>query len=585
MPSLAQTLPQNDIGFVRIIASLWGIELESTDSAQAAEELAETICDADLLAEVVESLPEGGQAALDALVDEGGRIAWVAFARRFGEIRTMGAGKRDREKPHLSPTSAAEMLWYRALLARAFFDTPKGSQEFAFIPDDLREALEFIGFKPAAAAPAPELEYAPDEETSVDEEEAIETATPVAVRVSVPAAETAGLGRVASPAEKSIPLSATDEILDDATTLLAALRMGMECPPLATPAPLLNALLAASRLIVAGYPQPEPIKTFLEQPRPASLRALYVAWADSAEIDDLRLLPGLKFEGGWTNDPLETRRVLLGFLELIPPGQWWSLLAWMRDIKAQHPDFQRPAGDYDSWFIQREADGVFLRGFANWDDVEGALIRQFIQTLHWLGAVDVAFATEGGAITAFRRQTKDEGRPTEAVSSGLRTPSSVGLTVSSDGKISVPRLVARAARYQIARFCEWEEARSGEYRYRVTVNSLTRAREQGLKPAALLSLLQKNASAPIPPPFVRALQRWELNGTEARLESVTILKVKRPEVMEELKKSKAARFLGEVLGPTTVTIQPGAKGKVFAALAEMGLLTDSVADSRKETEV
>jgi len=33
--------------------------------------------------------------------------------------------------------SPAEALFYRALLARAFFPTSDGLQEFAYIPDDL----------------------------------------------------------------------------------------------------------------------------------------------------------------------------------------------------------------------------------------------------------------------------------------------------------------------------------------------------------------------------------------------------------------------------------------------------------------
>ena len=54
----------------------------------------------------------------------------------------MGAARRDREKPHLNPASPAEVLFYRALLFRAFFNTDKGPQEFAYIPDDL---LELVG--------------------------------------------------------------------------------------------------------------------------------------------------------------------------------------------------------------------------------------------------------------------------------------------------------------------------------------------------------------------------------------------------------------------------------------------------------
>src|SRR5512138_303465 len=98
MPSLAQTLPSNDIGFLRIVASLWGIELTSSDAAEAAVELSETLCDAELLEEVVSTLPQDGRSALEALTAENGRMPWVAFARRFGDVREMGAGKRDRER-------------------------------------------------------------------------------------------------------------------------------------------------------------------------------------------------------------------------------------------------------------------------------------------------------------------------------------------------------------------------------------------------------------------------------------------------------------------------------------------------------
>ena len=92
----------------------------------------------------------------------------------------------------------------------------------------------------------------------------------------------------------------------------------------------------------------------------------------------------------------------------------------------------------------------------------------------------------------------------------------------------------------------------------------------------LLSLLAKNAAAEIPPAFVRSLKRWETNGTEARVEVQTILRLSRPEVLEELRKSRAGRFLGESLGPVTVVVKPGAQARVLAALAELGLLAEAV---------
>ena len=69
-------------------------------------------------------------------------MPWAAFARQFGEIREAGPGKRDREQGYLNPVSAAETLFYRAFLARAFFDTASGAQEFAYIPEDLAKLIK-----------------------------------------------------------------------------------------------------------------------------------------------------------------------------------------------------------------------------------------------------------------------------------------------------------------------------------------------------------------------------------------------------------------------------------------------------------
>src|SRR6266508_6372991 len=137
MPDLIDSLLKQDIGHLRIVAGLWGCELDSTDVESAREELAASLLDPELVREILETLSPSINAALDALISKDGPIPWAEFTRQFGNIREMGAGKRDRERPHLKPASSAEALFYRGLLARAFFDTPKGAQQFAYIPDDL----------------------------------------------------------------------------------------------------------------------------------------------------------------------------------------------------------------------------------------------------------------------------------------------------------------------------------------------------------------------------------------------------------------------------------------------------------------
>ena len=534
MPDLLASLLPHDLGHLRILAELWGLELDAHERNSAADELSASLLDPELVRETLDILPADARRALDALLAARGRLPWAEFARRFGEIREMGAGKRDREQPHRHPISAAEALFYRGILAKAFFDTEKGAQEFAYIPDDLlsiinREARE--GRKESQII----------------------------------------LGRSATPVEKAFEIPASDRVLDDATTLLAALRMGMadyqSAPQLAT-------LLHTAKLLKKNIPQAEAAKKFLEAPRTDALTMLIEAWKSSTTFDELRLLPSIICEGEWTNDPRATRNTLLGFLHAIPQNQWWSLPAFLRDLKTKHPDFQRPAGDYDSWFIKRASDGQYLRGFAYWDSVDGALVRFVIQMLHWLGMADLASPENGKDFTAFR-VTQHATRNTHAGTQvNMYTGKQGKITIASSGKISVERLAPRAIRYQIARFCDWDNERADEYQYHVSARSLKRASEQGLKAEQLLSLLVKVTKSAVPPALVKALKRWEANGTEARAESQTILRVARPEVLDELRKSKAARFLGEPLGPTAVVVKSETLPKIAAALAELGVLLD-----------
>ncbi len=534
MPDLYQTLLKHDLGHIKIIADLWGLELESRDVDSAAEELSASLLDLEAVSETLEILPAEARTAITALVESNGKMEWAIFARTYGEIREMGAGRRDRERPHLKPASIAENLFYRGLLSKAFFDASKGSQEFAYIPEDLLEIIEHT--------------------LQIEEpEEEKEKIIPVTKDT---------LGRPATPVEKTFEIPASDHVLDDATTLLAALRL---VKPDWQADPKLHALLNSAKIIKKNVPQAEAVKSFLASSRTEALTMLHKAWLDSQTFNELHLISNLICEGEWSNDPLTTRRFIIDLLNSLPKDKWWSLPAFLRDLKAKHPDFQRPAGDYDSWYIKRASDGQFLRGFAYWDQVDGEVVKAIIQNMHWLGKIDLASAEEGGAVTAFRLSPFVEKKEEKGK-----------ISVASNGRITVTRLFSRAVRYQIARFCDWEDAgrTTDEYKYQVTAQSLKHANEQGLKAEQLLTLLVKYTNGNVPPAFVKALKRWEEHGVEARVESLFVLRVSRPEVMEEMRASKAGRFLGELLSPTAVVVKEGAIQKVMAALAELGLLAE-----------
>jgi hypothetical protein len=548
MPDLIQSLQGCDLSHLRIVAELWGLEWSAMDVRSALHSLSAGLLDRALVEENVEILPAEARAALSDLIVHDGRLPWTMFTRRYGGVREMGPGKRDRERPYLNPASPAEILWYRALVARAFFDSPSGPEEFAYVPDDLLALL------PVSESGAP---------------------TP--------------LGRPARPAEKSTLRIADDSILDHACTLLAALRTGLSEETLQAFASFwtepyrvfLHSLLSAAGFLdEAGLPQPEPARVFLEAPRGEALLQLVQAYLQSPSLNELRMLPGLIVEGEWQNDPLRTRQVILRFLSTVPANTWWSLTAFVSDMRRSYPDFQRPAGDYDSWYIRQEQSGEYLRGFENWNAVDGALIRfTLCGPLHWLGILDLAFPESNGPslevemASAFRTSMWAADLLAGKVPQGLLEEDGL-LRVSSDARLLVPKLAPRRVRYQVARFCLWEGESAGVYQYRLTPASLEQARLQSLQVSQLISLLRRYTSA-LPPSLVKALERWEQYGSQARLERVTILRLGSPDLLQALRNSKAARFLGDPLGPTVIEVNSGAWKKVLAILAEMGYLGEA----------
>jgi len=547
MLDLNQSLHSQDMAYLQIVADLWGVTLETADARVALQQLVLTLQEPGRLAAMVASLPDEARAALDDLLRNDGRLPWSLFSRRHGELREMGPGRRDRERPHLNPVSATEILWYRALVGRAFLDAPEGPQEYACLPVEFKSLLPIPQNPPGTK-----------------------------------------LGRAAKAGERAVIIPVSDHILDHACTLLAGLRLGFPEEKLAQlsaawqPAGWVSAypmtvaslagLLSASGLLDANaIPLPEATRHFLELPRGKALAHLVRGWSHSTSYNELRLIPDLVFEGEWQNDPLRGRYAILDFLAAVPADTWWNLKAFISDIHKKHPDFQRLAGDYDSWYIRSKGSNKFLRGFEHWEDVDGALIRfMILGPLHWLGIVDLAAPAPDAAPQAFRLSAWAEallnGAPPE-----IPDKEDESFLISSDARIRVPRRVPRAARYQLARFSDWERENAEAYLYRLTPASLERARGQGLRVLHLLTLLRRYALT-VPPSLEKALTRWQDNGTEAHLEHLLVLRLRNPDMLQMLRTSRAARFLEEPLGPTAVVVKAGAWEKVLAILAEMGYL-------------
>jgi hypothetical protein len=510
------------------------------------------------LDELLDSLPDAAKQTLAGIAQAGGRMALPDLIRDHGELREMGAGKRDREQPWRSPASPVEVLWYRGLIGRAFADTPKGPQEFAYIPTDLLQMLS---------------ETLPD--------------------YSAP---------FLSPLTQDPKHAylATSAAVDDATTLLAAMRRTpfpsfelSQKPGLTLERFLLipgmhNLLLTILQeiLIIEGppwTPNPERARAFIGASRSQAIRDLLLAWKDSVIWNDLAALPHIVCNTDtWPNDPGLSRQGVLDLLKPLKPGLWWDLNDFVEMIRQTYPAFQRPGGDFESWYLQNQS-GIFLHGIENWNMVDGALIRYIITgPLHWLGAVDLGQDSQSASKPSFRLTSVSALLYDPKAPVHVEEPDKA-IAIHSDGRIIVPRGVNGAVRYQIARFSHWVSVESEKYEYRLTPSTLQLAREQGLSHQHIRTILEKTCESPLPRPVDLALTRWAERGTEAYIKQHWILRVQSPDVLEVLRSKKSTnRYLKEILSPTTAIVQSSDWSKLQAAAARLGLLIDPP-DSNEQT--
>jgi hypothetical protein len=538
MPDLQHRLRTHDLGFLKIVASLWGVDLEAPDARSALPMLTRALLNSELVLEIVETLPDETRAALDALINNEGWMTWHRFTLKFGKLREVGAGRRDREKPYLEPISPTEVLWYRGIIGRDFLMREGTLQECAYIPDDLLALMP----PPVPTGPQPP-------------------------------------GRAASPGEKAHIWQASDRVLDHTCTLLAALRLEdpQRSPAVKTwepPFEVVYALLSAMKLITSSeQPVPEDARPFLEMTRGKALAWLVRGWRESPLFNELHLMPGLICDGAWHNDPKETRDSLLDALGEVPEKKWWNLDSFVKAIYDREPDFQRPAGDFDTWLIRDANTGNSLSGFEHWEDVDGALIRYMITgPMHWLGLIDLASSSKNAPVKAFcfSEWASDLllGKPF------MQAPTEDQPIKSfSDGTIMATTLTPRISRYQVSRFCLWVDEHEKSYTYQLTPKSLHTAGEQGLKPSHLETLLNKYGDTP-PPSLVKALHQWDQKGGQVRIHAAVLLRVNDTKILNALRDSSAGRFISEPLGPTAAVIEPGAADKVASALVRLGYLSD-----------
>jgi hypothetical protein len=250
------------------------------------------------------------------------------------------------------------------------------------------------------------------------------------------------------------------------------------------------------------------VRIFLDKTRAEQRFALWEAWRTSPEWNDLCRTPGLECAetGNWKNDPLQARAAILTLFARLQPGSWYSQDDVITAIRQTEPDFQRPTGNYDTWYIRSTITQEFLKGFEQWDAVEGALLRFLMRgPLHWLNALDLAEPSAGDdrliSLSEWGAFWLVSGTPQP------HEPPRKPFEVGDDFTIRIPYGAPIADRFRVERFAVWKAAYP-DYLYQINQRSLKRAAEEGVTSARILEFLgshARNAS----PKVIAALSKFD----------------------------------------------------------------------------
>ena len=564
MKSLRQSLIDYEIGLLQAIAGCRAITLTSIDKTEIIDQLVEAMLSPVAIAiALADLLPEQND-ALQFLLASGGQTESARFTRQFGPIRLMGSARLKRERPWENPINPAEGLWYRGFIYKSF---QISGQELVYIPVDMVPLIP----SNTPQEQSPETTQTVKIETTSEPSNIIDSGNRLRenffnllVYLQTHSVKLNNKTRLSPKESQKLASCLLPPLLpqtSETTELDFLLHLGLR-------ANLLSEVHGQLR------PNRETTRSWLQSSAAQQALHLQNAWRADPTWNDLWHVPQLVPQPtGWENSPLRARSKILGYLENVPADQWLSLESFVTFIKQVDPDFQRPNGDYETWYIQ-DAQGKSLMGFKHWDQVEGALIRYMLTcVLPFLSAVNLG--GPANSPTAFRLTSSGQaflaGRP-EKIEPPKRP---LYLRVDDKFQVRVPIQASLYDRFQLARFAELYQRESNRTMYKITQASMSKALRNGVTHEQITAFLTRSTNNQIPLKVVESLRNWGTRYGTVKLENATLIRLQDGRLIAELQKDPTlGPLLGNVLGPTTILVPSKNVPDVRRALKELGYLTD-----------
>lgn len=552
---------------LRAIAAAHGLE-DNEPAETLVERLEEHLQRPETVEHLLQTMAPEARQALDYLLAEGGQMPSHRFQRHplGGELRQLGPGAMEREQPWDRPASATETLFYLGLVYLDFGAAGEFRGQVLYVPTELLSLLPQVDQSPVTFAVPPLSGLPPGvREGSLDlVEDAFvvlsdlqrHTVHAVRGRYLPPDALQRINGRLRHP-EPNETLNHERE-----TQRLA----------------LLMHLLRALQLVEESEegllrPVTARARRWLQLPRTRRLLSLQRAWADDPLWNDLWRIPSLRPERtGWRNDPQRARAALVRWLRQISPGTWYGIADFIRAIKAVDPDFQRPDGDYQTWFIRHAETKQLLTGWENWEQVEGTLLRYyFVAPLAWLAIVDLGYLAPsdkqpfGFRLTPYGARWL--GQPADLPSQPARRP----MVVAADGRVTVPPGADDWERLHLERLSVPVTEGPGDYlldRDRVIALLM-----EGSDVERVLRFLDHTTNNLLPEAVRKRLREWAGEYGRIILDRLVVMEVDDARLLRDLQqRPEISRYFDRPLGPRAIVVREGALPALIEALRGAGHL-------------
>lgn len=502
MPTASQMLAGYPEIMLHVLAELRGAMLDGADTqAQMIELLAAQLTDPTSVQiayqEMLDYTPQVEE-AINLLLREHGEVPEAQFSREFGAIRQMGPAKLERESPWLYPESIAELLYYNGLIGRGFKGAGQHAYTYIYLPSDITPWLPHpqselpVGLPIRPVAPPPAARTLPADDTFLlDAGTLLGFIYNERVRLTAQGPHPEDIDRLVKRLQ--IPFGSGDADLSLRLALLLHLA---------------NRLGWLKRDGDTVQLTQNSVTAFLDKTRAEQRRALFDAWRNSTEWNDLCRTPELEcVEAGlWHNDPRQTRETLLRLFSHLQPGIWYTESDLLHAIREVEPDFQRPTGDYDTWYIRSTSTQEFLKGFERWDAVEGALLRFLIRgPLAWLCVLDLAEPAAGAdmllSLSAWGAHWLGHDVPAPDDHAGHH------IKVDENFAVTLEAGVSLADRFRVERFAQWQQSYP-TFVYQISQRSLKRAAERGISGARITAFLRDRCRT-ASPRVLTAIQHFD----------------------------------------------------------------------------